>query len=66
MAFPVYIHMLFGDFLSCVKMERKGSLSRGNCKVLKLFNFGPRREKTCLGVSAKASFKPVSSATETS
>ena len=28
--------------------------------------FGPHAEKTCLRVSEKASFKPVSSATETS
>ena len=29
-------------------------------------SLGPRREKTCFGVADKASFKPVSSATETS
>ena len=36
-----------------------------SCKIL-YFKYWPRREKTCLGVSDKASFKPVSSATETS
>ena len=39
----------------------------GSCiiLVLSLLN-GPRRDKTAFGVSDKASFKPVSSATETS
>ena len=33
---------------------------------VRILLYGPRREKSCLGVSDKASFKPVSSATGTS
>ena len=35
MAFPVYTHIF--SFLWEMKIKRTGSLSNGNCKVLKIF-----------------------------
>ena len=45
---------------------RSFTVNKVNGGDRKIFIYGPRREKTCLRVSDKASFKSVSSATETS
>ena len=49
-----------------VKLFRHGQLLQNLFILLHALSYGPRREKTCLRGFVKASFKPVSSATETS